>query len=221
MSSCGDLAEQPDLRVLAADRHRRALLGGRGCRRAPAPALPQPDPGVPRDRRGAGRIPGAGGGWGPRQVRGRRVRAGAAGGPDRRGPGRELRAARDRARRLSPRRLCAAARAAAAGARVPHDLLGRIDLGRGGRALGPGRAGRAGRGRGARRRSRRRGASRATVRRRCGRRSGRCAAAGAVARHAALRAAGHVYLHELMETHDAVEGLRAFTEKRRPVWRHA
>lgn len=43
---------------------------------------------------------------------------------------------------------------------------------------------------------------------------------GAVARHAALRAAGHRYLHELMETHDAVEGLRAFTEKRRPVWRH-
>jgi cyclohexa-1,5-dienecarbonyl-CoA hydratase len=45
--------------------------------------------------------------------------------------------------------------------------------------------------------------------------------AGAVARHAALRAAGHLYLHELMETHDAVEGLRAFTEKRRPTWRHA
>jgi len=44
---------------------------------------------------------------------------------------------------------------------------------------------------------------------------------GALARHAALRAAGQVYLHELMETHDAVEGLRAFTEKRRPVWRHS
>jgi enoyl-CoA hydratase/carnithine racemase len=44
---------------------------------------------------------------------------------------------------------------------------------------------------------------------------------GALARHAALRAAGQVYLHELMETHDAVEGLRAFTDKRRPVWRHA
>lgn len=44
---------------------------------------------------------------------------------------------------------------------------------------------------------------------------------GAPARHAALRHAGHVYLHELMETHDAVEGLRAFTEKRQPVWRHA
>jgi cyclohexa-1,5-dienecarbonyl-CoA hydratase len=45
--------------------------------------------------------------------------------------------------------------------------------------------------------------------------------AGSAARHAALRQAGHVYLHELMETHDAVEGLRAFTEKRQPVWRHA
>jgi cyclohexa-1,5-dienecarbonyl-CoA hydratase len=45
--------------------------------------------------------------------------------------------------------------------------------------------------------------------------------AGAPGRLAALRNAGHVYLHELMETHDAVEGLRAFTEKRQPVWRHA
>jgi cyclohexa-1,5-dienecarbonyl-CoA hydratase len=44
---------------------------------------------------------------------------------------------------------------------------------------------------------------------------------GAAARHAALRAAGQVYLHDLMESHDAVEGLRAFTDKRRPVWRHA
>ena len=41
------------------------------------------------------------------------------------------------------------------------------------------------------------------------------------ARHAALRQVGHVYLHELMDTHDAVEGLRAFTEKRQPAWRHA
>lgn len=44
---------------------------------------------------------------------------------------------------------------------------------------------------------------------------------GALARHTALRAAGQIYLHDLMETHDAVEGLRAFTDKRRPVWRHA
>jgi cyclohexa-1,5-dienecarbonyl-CoA hydratase len=45
--------------------------------------------------------------------------------------------------------------------------------------------------------------------------------AAAPGRLAALRNSGHVYLHELMETHDAVEGLRAFTEKRQPVWRHA
>jgi cyclohexa-1,5-dienecarbonyl-CoA hydratase len=44
---------------------------------------------------------------------------------------------------------------------------------------------------------------------------------GTVARRAALRAAGNLYMHDLMESHDAVEGLRAFTEKRRPVWRHA
>jgi cyclohexa-1,5-dienecarbonyl-CoA hydratase len=43
----------------------------------------------------------------------------------------------------------------------------------------------------------------------------------AVRRDAALRAAGNRYMHDLMESHDAVEGLRAFTEKRRPVWRHA
>jgi len=44
---------------------------------------------------------------------------------------------------------------------------------------------------------------------------------GTLARHAALREAGHAYLHTLMETHDAIEGLRAFTDKRQPVWRHA
>jgi cyclohexa-1,5-dienecarbonyl-CoA hydratase len=40
-------------------------------------------------------------------------------------------------------------------------------------------------------------------------------------RQTALRQAGQVYLHELMDTHDAVEGLRAFTEKREPVWSDA
>ena len=36
----------------------------------------------------------------------------------------------------------------------------------------------------------------------------------------ALRAAAAIYLEELMETEDAVEGLRAFLEKRTPTWRH-
>ena len=44
---------------------------------------------------------------------------------------------------------------------------------------------------------------------------------GAGARHEALRQAGEVYLQELMETEDAVEGLRAFTEKRQPAWSDA
>jgi cyclohexa-1,5-dienecarbonyl-CoA hydratase len=34
----------------------------------------------------------------------------------------------------------------------------------------------------------------------------------------ALQHAGHVYVAELMETKDAIEGLQAFLEKRRPVW---
>jgi enoyl-CoA hydratase/carnithine racemase len=34
----------------------------------------------------------------------------------------------------------------------------------------------------------------------------------------ALRHAGHVYVAELMETKDAIEGLQAFLEKRQPVW---
>ena len=37
----------------------------------------------------------------------------------------------------------------------------------------------------------------------------------------ALRAAGTLYLEELMSTHDAVEGLRAFLEKRSPAWTNA
>jgi cyclohexa-1,5-dienecarbonyl-CoA hydratase len=38
--------------------------------------------------------------------------------------------------------------------------------------------------------------------------------------HDALRRAGQAYLHDVMDTHDAVEGLRAFVEKRAPVWTH-
>lgn len=40
-------------------------------------------------------------------------------------------------------------------------------------------------------------------------------------RDRALRRAGEIYLHELMETRDAVEGLRAFVEQRSPAWSHA
>ena len=35
-----------------------------------------------------------------------------------------------------------------------------------------------------------------------------------------LRAAGRIYTDELMKADDAVEGLRAFLEKRAPVWEH-
>lgn len=46
--------------------------------------------------------------------------------------------------------------------------------------------------------------------------------AGFAARRAeALKAAGIEYVDELMKTDDAVEGLRAFTEKRKPTWKHA
>lgn len=34
-----------------------------------------------------------------------------------------------------------------------------------------------------------------------------------------LKAIDRIYLHELMKTEDAVEGLQAFMEKRKPVWR--
>jgi enoyl-CoA hydratase/carnithine racemase len=44
-----------------------------------------------------------------------------------------------------------------------------------------------------------------------------CAAAPA---EQALAAAGALYVEELMAGSDAVEGLRAFTEKRAPVWSH-
>ena len=37
---------------------------------------------------------------------------------------------------------------------------------------------------------------------------------------AALTAQENIYLHELMKTQDANEGVKAFMEKRKPVWRH-
>jgi cyclohexa-1,5-dienecarbonyl-CoA hydratase len=37
----------------------------------------------------------------------------------------------------------------------------------------------------------------------------------------ALRAAARIYIDELMETADAVEGLQAFLDKRKPTWTHA
>lgn len=36
----------------------------------------------------------------------------------------------------------------------------------------------------------------------------------------ALQAAAAIYVEEVMETRDALEGLRAFTEKRTPAWEH-
>jgi cyclohexa-1,5-dienecarbonyl-CoA hydratase len=45
--------------------------------------------------------------------------------------------------------------------------------------------------------------------------------AGADARKEALRQAGELYLQDLMETRDAVEGLDAFVEKRQPAWSDA
>ena len=36
----------------------------------------------------------------------------------------------------------------------------------------------------------------------------------------ALRELENIYLHELMKTADANEGVKAFMEKRRPVWRN-
>ena len=45
--------------------------------------------------------------------------------------------------------------------------------------------------------------------------------AGSAARRAeALRQAGEIYVGELMQTEDAVEGLRSFLEKRKPEWKH-
>jgi cyclohexa-1,5-dienecarbonyl-CoA hydratase len=36
----------------------------------------------------------------------------------------------------------------------------------------------------------------------------------------ALKEVENMYLHELMKTHDATEGINAFIEKRKPVWRN-
>jgi cyclohexa-1,5-dienecarbonyl-CoA hydratase len=36
----------------------------------------------------------------------------------------------------------------------------------------------------------------------------------------ALKPVEDMYLHELMKTHDATEGINAFIEKRKPVWRN-
>ncbi len=41
------------------------------------------------------------------------------------------------------------------------------------------------------------------------------------ARAKAMRDAGRLYLDGVMATQDALEGLRAFTERRRPAWSHA
>ena len=37
---------------------------------------------------------------------------------------------------------------------------------------------------------------------------------------ASLKVVENLYLNELMKTHDATEGIKAFIEKRKPVWRH-
>jgi cyclohexa-1,5-dienecarbonyl-CoA hydratase len=39
-------------------------------------------------------------------------------------------------------------------------------------------------------------------------------------RAAALKDVGRIYVDELMQTEDAVEGLQAFLDKRKPVWKH-
>jgi cyclohexa-1,5-dienecarbonyl-CoA hydratase len=35
-----------------------------------------------------------------------------------------------------------------------------------------------------------------------------------------LKAIEKIYLNQLMKTHDAMEGLRAFLEKRKPTWKN-
>jgi len=48
-----------------------------------------------------------------------------------------------------------------------------------------------------------------------------CLDRGGVRRSAALDEVRHLYVHRLMETSDAVEGLQAFVDRRDPSWRHA
>jgi len=43
----------------------------------------------------------------------------------------------------------------------------------------------------------------------------------AVAHTAAMAAVGKIYVEELMDTDDALEGLNSFLEKRQPTWKHA
>jgi len=62
------------------------------------------------------------------------------------------------------------------------------------------------------------GALRATARR-IAKRSLR--ATTAVAHTAAMAAVGKIYVEELMDTEDALEGLNSFLEKRQPTWKHA
>ncbi|MGD2135330.1 MAG: enoyl-CoA hydratase-related protein [Gemmatimonadales bacterium] len=45
-------------------------------------------------------------------------------------------------------------------------------------------------------------------------------ASGAERRHGALRTIGEIYVRELMQTEDALEGLTAFLEKRKAEWKH-
>ena len=48
----------------------------------------------------------------------------------------------------------------------------------------------------------------------------RAGRANLAARLTALPGVEQMYLRELMQTHDAVEGLNAFLEKRSPVWKN-
>jgi enoyl-CoA hydratase/carnithine racemase len=43
---------------------------------------------------------------------------------------------------------------------------------------------------------------------------------GQISFQSALTEVENLYLHELMKTEDAQEGVRSFLEKRKPEWRH-